>query len=395
MIKNIFFIAALTALIGCSEQAHKPLLYTVKHDQFSIQVPAKGELFAAKATVINAPISRSGSQVLAWLAPEYTFVKQGEIIAKFDGEVMTKSKEAKLNELNMTLQDIQDKSGQLNKELTSINKDIALVGEEKTFADKFAIDDERILSKLEILESMQDSQYLGTKQNYLEWKEGNFSESSSGEMSLLEMKKTQHQTNLNMLKDSLSKLEIKAPHDGMIVYKSNWRGEKSRPGQLYWPGQKIAELPDIQKMKVKLFVAEKEAIDLTENADVSFLLNAEVDKRFAGKVESISAYPSSITRGDPQKFFEVIVKLTNQQPSIFVPGRKVTATIMIEPPKEKLIVPLQAVFSQDNEQYVWLYTNGEFKKAPVQLGKTSLSHAVIEQGLQAGQEISLIERGAS
>ncbi|MDO6425755.1 HlyD family efflux transporter periplasmic adaptor subunit [Thalassotalea sp. 1_MG-2023] len=385
----------LTLLAGCSEPSNQPLLYTVKQNKFSIQVPAKGELFAAKATVINAPISRSGSQVLAWLAPEYAFVKQGEIIAKFDGEVMTKNKEAKLNELNMTLQDIQDKSGQLNKELTSINKDITLVGEEKTFADKFAIDDERILSKLEILESMQDSQYLGTKQEYLEWKEGNFSESSSGEMSLLEMKKNQHQTNLNMLKDSLSKLEIKAPHDGMIVYQSNWRGEKSRPGQMYWPGQKIAELPDIQEMKIKLFVAEKEAIDLTKGAPVNFLLNADVSKSFKGTVESISTYPSSIERGDPQKFFEVIVTLEKQQPSMFVPGRKVTATIIIQPPEEKLIVPLQAVFSKNNEQFVWLYTQGKFKKAPVQLGQTSLSHAVIEQGLTSGQEISLVERGES
>ncbi|OKY27268.1 efflux RND transporter periplasmic adaptor subunit [Thalassotalea sp. PP2-459] len=395
MKKIILLITFISVLLGCSEQTAKPLLYTVQHDNFSIQIPARGELFAAKATVISTPISRSGSQVLSWLAPEYAFVKQGEIIAKFDGEVMIKSKEAKLNELNMTLQDIQDKSGQLNKELTSINKDITLVGEEKTFADKFAIEDERILSKLEILESMQDSQYLGTKQEYLEWKEGNFSESSSGEMSLLEMKKNQHQTNLNMLEDSLSKLEIKAPHDGMIVYRSNWRGEKSRPGQMYWPGQKIAELPDIQEMKVKLFVAEKEAIDLTKDAPVSFLLNADVSKRFNGKVESISAYPSSIERGDPQKYFEVIVVLSEQQPSLFVPGRKVTATIMIQPPKEKLVVPLQAVFSQNNEQFVWLYTQGKFEKTPVELGQTSLSHAVIEQGLKPGQEISLVERGAS
>lgn len=394
--KNIILLfTTLSVLFGCSEQATKPLLYTVEKNEFSIQIPAKGELFAAKATVISAPISRSGSQVLSWLAPEYAFVKQGEIIAQFDGEVMTKSKEAKLNELNMTLQDIQDKSAQLNKELTDINKDIALVGEEKTFADKFAIDDERILSKLEILESMQDSKYLGTKQEYLEWKEGNFNESASGEMSLLEMKKNQHQTNLNMLADSLSKLEIKAPHDGMIVYQSNWRGEKSRPGQLYWPGQKIAELPDIQKMKVKLFVAEKEAINLTKEAPVSFILNADVSQRFHGKVESVSAYPSSIERGDPQKFFEVIVELSNQQPSMFVPGRKVTASIMIQPPEERLVVPLQAVFSKDNEQFVWLYTQGRFEKTPVKLGETSLSHAVIEQGLVSGQEISLVERGAS
>lgn len=393
--RKLIVLLPLLAAVGCSEQSTKPLLYTVKQQEFAIEIPAKGELFASKATVIGAPPSRRGGQTLAWLAPEYSHVKKGDVVAKFDGEAMSKSREEKRNELDMTMQDILDKSGQLNKELTEINKDIAIVGQEKVFADKFAIEDERILSKLEILESMQDSQYLGTKQGFLQWKEGSFSESAEGEMSILEMQKKQHQTRLNVLDSSLSNLEIKAPHDGMLVYASNWRGEKARPGQIYWPGQKIAELPDINEMKAKLFIPEKEAIDLDTGVAVSFRLNADISENYQGEIESISAYPSPIRRGDPQKFFEVIVKLSQTQSKLFVPGRKVTAKIHVKPSQQQLIVPLQAIFSKDNEQFVWQYKDGGFEKTPVTLGQTSLSHAVIEKGLTAGQQISLIERGAS
>ena len=242
---------------------------------------------------------------------------------------------------------------------------------------------------------MQDSQYLGTKQDYLQWKGGSFSESAEGEMSILEMQKKQHQSRLNILDSSLSSLEIQAPHDGMLVYASNWRGEKARPGQMYWPGQKIAELPDINVMKAKLFVPEKEAIDLAAGVAVSIQVNADVEESYQGEIETISAYPSSISRGDPQKFFEVVVKLNKPQNDLFVPGRKVTAKIHVKPSEKQLVVPLQAVFSKDNQQFVWQYKNGEFAKTPVTLGQTSLSHAVIEKGLAAGEKISLIERGAS
>lgn len=381
-------------ILSCSDSDQKPLLYTVEQQPFSIEVPAKGELFAAKATVISAPMSRNGAQVLSWLAPEFTYVEEGQVIAKFDGEIMSKSRQSKENELNMTQQDIADKSSQLNKELNNINKDIQLVGEEKAFADKFAINDERILSRLEILESAQDSEYLASKRDYLQWKEGSFSTSAEGEMSLLEMKKSLHQDKLNILNESLERLEIKAPHGGMLVYASNWRGEKSRSGQSFWTGQKIAELPDISNMKAKIYVAENEAISLAEGQSVSFHLNALAEKTFQGKVDSVAAFPSSIKRGDPQKFFEVIVSLDTQQSELFVPGRKLSAEIQVKSAQEKLVVPSQAVFAKNNQFYVYLYEQGEFIKQVVEIGESSLSHTVITSGLESGQQLALTEQGA-
>ena len=381
-------------IFACSDNTPQPLLYTVKPKNFSIDVPAKGELFAAKATVISAPMSRNGAQVLSWLAPEFTYVEKGQVIAKFDGEVMSKSRQSKENDLNMTQQDIADKSSQLNKELNNINKDIQLVGEEKAFADKFAINDERILSRLEILESAQDSEYLASKRDYLQWKEGSFSNTAEGEMSLLEMKRKLHQDKLNILNESLERLEIKAPHEGMLVYASNWRGEKSRSGQSYWSGQKIAELPDITNMKAKVFVAENEAISLAEGQEVSFYLNALAEKSFTGKVESVAAFPSSIKRGDPQKFFEVIVTLDNQQADLFVPGRKLNAVIQVQKPQEKLVVPSQAVFAKNNQFYVYVFENGQFVKKTIEIGDSSLSHTVVLGGLEPGQQLALTEQGA-
>jgi len=392
-IKMSLVISLLSlSVIGCSEQENTPLLYEVKTETFVVNVPAKGELFADKATVISAPMSRRGGQNISWLAPEFSRVKKGDVIARFDGEAMEIQSKDRLNELSITEQEIIEKIGMLNKELDSINKDIGMVGQEKSFAENFSIDDVRIRSKLEILDSLQNTQYLGSKAEYLSWKSDSFSESSAGDMGLLEMKQSQSKSKLKQLEDSLSKLEVTAPHDGLLAYKANYRGEKPRVGQSLWPGQKIAELPDISNMKVKLFVLESEALYLAVDKPVTFYLNAYADKKFQGKVETVAPFPASIKRGDPQKYFEVIVTLAKQNLQLFVPGRKLQASIEITTASEKIIVPLQSVFVEAKQSFVYLYENGVYKSTPVTLGQSNLSHVEVLSGLAAGQKISLTNK---
>ncbi|MGB1197833.1 MAG: efflux RND transporter periplasmic adaptor subunit [Thalassotalea sp.] len=393
--KKLISGLAVLFLLGCADPQPTPLLYQVKQQEFDVSIPAKGELFAAQATVISAPMSRNGVQVVSWLAPEYSHVKKGDVIVRFDGESMQIQSKNKRNELAKTQQDMLNKSGELKKDLSGINKDITMVDQERIFAEQFSIEDERIRSKLEIIESLQNAEYLGTKQNYLNWKNDSFSESAKGDMGLLKMKQQLHQAKLDQLSASLSQLEIKAPHDGLLAYKINWRGEKARTGQTMWPGQKIAELPDISVMKAKLRVIENEAIDLAKDKPVNFRLNANAEQVFTGKIESIAPFPKTIRRGDPQKYFEVVVILDQQHPEQFVPGQKIEASIEIMAKQAKMIVPKQSVFSDQNESFVYLYQGGDFVKTKVEVGQASLSHIEIKLGLTLGQQVSLTSQEKS
>ncbi len=392
---KVIIVFVLFLLGACSEESVSPLLYQVKPQAFAIEIPAEGELFAARATVISAPISRSGVQNIVWLAPEFSVVKAGDVIARFDGEMMQVKSRDTLNKMAIAQQEVVEKTGVLNTELKAINSDIAMVGKEKVFADDFSIDDVRILSKLEIIDALQNTVYLAAKQDYLHWKSDSFSNSSTGEMGLLEMKIQQKQDKLTQLTTSLTQLEIKAPHDGLLVYKANWRGEKPRTGQSVWPGHKIAELPNIKRMKAKLFVIEGEAIDLTEGKEVSLSLFAHVDKPFTGKVTAVASFPKSIKRGDPQKFFEVEVTLDQQNETLFVPGRKLAGKIIIGKAQNKLVVPLQSVFTKDNHVYVYVFEGNKFNMTEVVLGKANLSHVEVISGLTTGQQISLTDQGQS
>jgi multidrug efflux pump subunit AcrA (membrane-fusion protein) len=379
-------------LFACQEESTSPLLYTVTSKTHAIHIPAKGELFADTSTIVSAPMSNNGVQIISWLAPEFSTVKAGDIIARFDGEAMQLSTQNHQNKHSLTQQDMIEMKSSLALELNSINKDINIVSQEKNFAEQFSIDDIRIRSKLDIIDSMQNSAYLSTKKEYLFWKSDRFDDSSKGDMSLLNMQQQQHEAKLTQLSSSLSLLAVKAPHDGLLVYKADWRGEKIRAGQPLWPGQKIAELPNLNVMKAKLFVLENEALALEKDKPVTFRLNAHDEKEFQGSIESVAPFPTTIKRGNPQKYFEVVVSLSTQNINLFMPGSKITADIIIEQATEKMIIPLQSVFSKKNNSYVYLYENNDFIEQPVTLGKASLSHVEIIAGLTTNQQIALTDK---
>ncbi|HAZ79290.1 MAG TPA: hypothetical protein DCX08_05095, partial [Porticoccaceae bacterium] len=71
------------------------------------------------------------------------------------------------------------------------------------------------------------------------------------------------------------------------------------------------------------------------------------------------------------------------------------ASISVAAPQEKIIIPAQSLFTEDNKFYVYLYKNKRYEIAEVSLGKRNLSHVEITSGLSIGQKISLIDQAGS
>lgn len=391
-IKLSLSLLAILVLTGCGPDntVQNALTYTVNKHQFETVVEAKGHLIAANETIITAPASSRGPQTLAWLMPEYSQVKKGDVIARFDGEQMRRQSQKNTNKAALTAQDLAQKSAEIDKDKAILKHDIVLVNEEKQFAEDYSIEDERIRSKLDILESQQNVEFLNAKHDYYDWQTTRFEQSAAGELMLLKMQENQYKQKLEMLNTNLSLLEIIAPHDGLLTHSTNWRGEKPRAGETLWPGQKIAALPDVSQMQLVLYVSEREAIDLAAGQTLQFQLIALPTQQFSGELIEVSPFPKSIKRGDPQKYYELKANITAQTAALR-PGLKLNARILVTPQSERLVVPKQSVFTEQNAHYVYAEKAGEFIKTAVTLGKHNLSHVEILDGLASNDVVSLID----
>lgn len=391
--KYLAIVVSVILLTAClkPDDVAAELTFTLQKAPFKNYVEAKGELIAANETVISTPASSRGPQTLAWLMPEYSQVKKGEVIARFDGRVMTKQKRESDFSNQKVSQDLSGKNTEIDTRRKHLGFDMEIVEEEKQFAENFSIDDDRIISKLEILEQAQKVDYLNAKTAYFNWQSDQFNSSAQGELDLLNMQSQQHQSKINMLDGNLSSLEVVAPHDGLLTHSVDWHGEKPRAGQTLWPGQKIAGLPDTSVMQIKLFVKEREAINLKQDQAIEFSLISTPNKTFSGKISKLAPFPKSIKRQDPQKYYEITASI-DEQGDYLRPGLKVVANIVADQPAEKLIVPKFSVFADEEGAYVQLKTASGYSKAPVTLGASNLSHVEIVKGLSKGDVIALVEQ---
>jgi RND family efflux transporter MFP subunit len=205
---------------------------------------------------------------------------------------------------------------------------------------------------------------------------------------VLDIRKKGHETKYLRHKSALDKLEVIAPYDGLLIYQRNWRGEKPDIGQTVYPGTTIAKIPNLAKMQAKVYVLDKNAIGLKSGQSVEVRLEAQPDKILNGKVTSVSGFSRTIERNNPIKYFEVLVALDNDGQGL-KPGNKVLANIIAKPATNKLTIPVQAIFNDKSENYVYLKRGTDFVRRSITTGTKNLHFVEITDGLTTGDEIAL------
>ncbi|WP_232842828.1 efflux RND transporter periplasmic adaptor subunit [Psychrosphaera ytuae] len=377
----------LSVITGCSEQVESTPTYQVGQTDLIIEVPALGELEAAEAEVISNPSQQP--MTLAWMEQEFIHVKKGQVIARFDAESLTLQKRKEQLEMELIAKDMQGKYAEKSQQEAEVNAEKDLVSEEFEFSQSYSIDDLRIYSQLEIIESMENTEFLNAKDEFLDWKKGSISEQSQSAVDVLNIRKEGHAAQMKRHESALKQLEVVAPFDGLLVYTRNWRGEKPVLGQSIFPGNPIARIPNLQKMQAKLYVLEKQAIGLEEGQNVALTLDAFPDQKFSGKVKQVAAFARTIERGNPVKYYDVTVELQQSGDSVFRPGRKLSAKVSVNRYNELIKVPIQAIHNENEQNFVYKKQGDQFVKQVVQTGNKNLYFVEISQGLQVGDKIAL------
>lgn len=374
-------------LAACDDEKSSIPTFTLEQRAFFVEMKAMGEVEAAKAQRIMTP----GRQpmVIEWMAPENSMVKQGDVIARFDGEQIRMDSREELLEMQMIEQDIAQSIAQQNKQVNEIQSEQGFVAHEFDFVNRFAIDDVRVYSKLEIIETLQNRDFLQAKDQFLDWKEGSVVEQTDSAKAVLDIRRDGHEVKYNRHKEALSQLEVYAPYDGLLTYEKDRRGEKPSVGQTVFPGRPIAKIPNLDEMQARVYVLSRDAISLEPGLPVSFSLDAFPDQQHTGTVKEIGGFPRSIERGSPVTYYEVVVALDEQRSGIMKPGSKLSATIRAELSAQALLVPLQALEHDLEASYVHVKTLTGWEQRAVETGEKNLYFVEILNGIEAGDVVAL------
>jgi HlyD family secretion protein len=389
LIGALILFAAFAAACGGTKNTGMAVL-KVHKGTFQIVIPAFGELQAAKSTpIVVPPESRFGIQTIAWMAPEYSSVKEGEVVirlASTDLKERLRVEEAEMEKLNL---EIRKKEKQLEKDKSDLHGEIAVTAVQRELADVYAARDETIFAKNKIIEDAIDLDYQNTRERHFERKKDQLEKRIAAELQLLQSKARTRGMQIKQIQDQLNNLEIKAPHDGMLVIDKYWSGEKYRVGMNAFGGQKLGSLPDLTQMEAKLFVLESEASGLKENLPVSVTLDFEPGRVFTGKVIGIDTIAKPMGEESPLKYFETKVALDTTDAQLMKPGVQVRASIFVEKQADVLAVPNQALVSEQSKTFLLVKNSAKVEKRAVEAGARSLTLTIITKGLSEGDVVLL------
>jgi hypothetical protein len=392
-------LAGLTVLVltcgltACGGPADEVETLDVRQGDFVISLRSGGELRAAESTPIMPPPGSRAPRTIRWLAPNFSWVREGEVVARFD--ISDAERQARSAGLEIDKVDLQvaGKQRELDRLLAELGNDLELVDIEKLMADRFAVDNELAYSRFEIIDAMRDKELLDYKAGHLEGKQENYSERQSAEVAVLEAQRSTQESKFQEQKVMLDNQAVTAPHDGYFVLERTWWGQQVGIGSTVFSGNKFASIPNLEAMEAVLYVLESEAVGLSEGQPAEVVIDAYPDRPLSGAVKSISATAAPIERDNPVKYFTVVVALDQADPEWITPGAIVMATIQIDRVVDAIAVPNQALFREGDQHWVLVRQGGEFVRREVNLGLRGPNRSQVTDGLEPGEAVALFPPG--
>jgi multidrug efflux pump subunit AcrA (membrane-fusion protein) len=198
----------------------------------------------------------------------------------------------------------------------------------------------------------------------------------------------QKENELNAAEETLSRLIVPSPIDGIFVVGENWRtGQMIRLGDDVYIGQPVARIPDIRTMKVKGFIMENDISRIRPGQKVIVRLDALPSVPFNGIISNVGRV--CIDRDDKKVFpAEVLISESDLR---LKPGMTVSCEYITYEAENELYVPNNCILEENKHFYLFLRRKGKLKKTEVKTGPSNNMFTVVSGDLKQGQALELPE----
>ena len=384
-------LLALAALLGIGRLRRPSDVPTlvVSKSGFERRVVAEGNLEAAEATPVTAPVDAQGQLKVAWLVPDGTPVKTGDVVVRFDPSEMERSLRDGESDATATKSKITGMQADTGGAIRNLERDGALAREELEGADRYRVEDPEVFSRQEIIRSEIDRTLATQRIETSDAVRSIRQDVAKVDLDLLDIERRKAGIAIDRASKGLEALEIKAPHDGILVFKRDWRGEITRVGDTLWAGEPVGEIPELETMQARVYVLEADAGGLAPGLAATLVVEAHPSIEYKAKIKKVDTLAKRRTGWIPVQYFGATLELQATDQAVMKPGQRVRAVLALDARADAISVPRNAIFEKDGKKIVYKRSGGEFLPAEVTVGPAAVGRVVVEQGLAVGDEIAL------
>jgi HlyD family secretion protein len=362
-----------------------------RQGDFLVLIRCRGDLKAGRSKQVYTPLVPNLR--IAWLAPPGEPVKEGEVIVKFDSSSSTQQlmqKEAVLRQAQATLDQAfaqakitaeQDKSDLADAHFT--------VERARLEASK-----QEIVSRIQGEESKIDFGVAEQKLKVQEATVALHTASDKSRIASLTRQRDQAKADVDITKDRIAQMEVKAPLSGILVfgfnYAQGWMNAKPfKVGDNVFAGMVLAEMPDLSTLLMDAKVEETDRGRISAGQDVHVRIDSLPELTINAKIGQISLLAETSNEFPPVRSFRAYSYITKPDPRLR-PGMNGGMDIIINRIPKAISIPAKALYTRAGKPIVYLAENGQYRPTEVEVLARNPDEVAIK-GINSGALVTLVD----
>jgi HlyD family secretion protein len=184
---------------------------------------------------------------------------------------------------------------------------------------------------------------------------------------------------LNLARQHAAQSVVRAPMTGEVY------GLKVRPGSYINPGDLIADIGKLDRVRVRVFVDEPELGKVAVDQPVTIAWQGLPGKTWEGRVDRM---PTSIQALGSRQVGEVVCTIGNPGHEL-IPGTNVDVVIRTAVVDNALVIPKEALRHDQQGDYVFVLSGDTLERRAVKTGHSSVTQVQIAEGLADGDAVAM------
>jgi multidrug efflux pump subunit AcrA (membrane-fusion protein) len=213
---------------------------------------------------------------------------------------------------------------------------------------------------------------------------------------------------LKELKEQKAKLIVKAEQEGLVIYDTGWSRWRSSNvevgvGEKIGPRQRLMKIPDMTTLEVETIIFEALVSQIhardknRKGTEAIIKLDSIPGKEIHGYIKWISPVPRHngphwMQTGS--KVYELKID-ADWEGAGLKPGEDIKpdmngeVQLILNRLEDVLTIPIESVFSEEDQYYCWKMENGTPVEKKVTIGRMNDDRVQIVEGLEEGDEVLL------
>ena len=382
-------LLTIAALGGSGTDVPNPI--TVRRQDLVQTVEIEGELEAVRSTEIGVPPVQDAEFKISLLVPEGTAVKKGAPVLGFDTEALQRQLVQKQAEFQEAAKKVEQKEIDLGLKLLEVEQKTAQVTADLGKAKLKAEVPADVQQRIELEKARLDQKGRERDLENLQLEKRVTQTLGESELRSLRSQRDRARGRVEELQAAIEKMTVKAPHDGIVIYRTNWQDQKKKVGDSMWFGETALALPDLSEMRAAGFVDEAEGGAVAPGQPVTLRLEVRPDLDIQGRVRAVGRTVRQRSWRSPTKVYKVEVSLTRTDPTLMRPSMRFRGEVETGRIGALLLVPRDAVFLRDEGPVAWARRAFRWTERPLRLGRSNRRQVEVLSGLSERDRVSPVD----